>query len=111
VFILVMHRVAPDDLAETLQAQGDYFTLSLPLVAEKEETFAWRGGDIIMTRQPGELLHPGRMTPEQLERLKREISPHAFASPTIVWAPRTIANSHLPKRCIVEIQALTIKIP
>ena len=33
-----------------------------------------------MTRQPGELLHPGRMTPEQLERLKREISPHAFAS-------------------------------
>ena len=33
-----------------------------------------------MTRQPGELLHPGRMTQEQLERLKREISPHAFAS-------------------------------
>jgi phage terminase large subunit-like protein len=33
-----------------------------------------------MTRQPGELLHPGRMTLEQLERLKREISPHAFAS-------------------------------
>jgi hypothetical protein len=56
VFILVMHRVAPDDLAGTLRAQGDYFTLSLPLVAEKEETFASRG-DIIMTRQPGELLH------------------------------------------------------
>ena len=39
VFILVMHRVAPDDLAGTLQAQDGYFTLSLPLVAEKEETF------------------------------------------------------------------------
>jgi hypothetical protein len=81
VFIVVMHRVAPDDLAGTLQEQGGYFTLSLPLVAEKKETFVTRrGGDVIMTRQPGELLHPGRMTPEDLERLKREISPHAFAS-------------------------------
>ena len=79
VFILVMHRIAPDDIAGTLQAQGGYFTLSLPLVAEKEETFASRGA-VIMTRQPGELLHPGRMTLEQLERLKREISKHAFAS-------------------------------
>ena len=79
VLILVMHRVAPDDLAGTLQDQGGYFTLSLPLVAEKQETFASQG-HVIMTRQPGELLHPGRMTEEQLERLKREISPHAFAS-------------------------------
>ena len=80
VFILVMHRIAPDDLAGTLQKQGDYFTLSLPLVAEQEETFATEQGEIIMTRQPGELLHPGRMTPKDLERLKREISPHAFDS-------------------------------
>jgi hypothetical protein len=78
-FILVMHRVAPDDLAGTLQKQDGYFTLSLPLVAEKPEAFASRG-DIIMTRQPGEFLHPGRMTEEQLDRLKREISPHAFDS-------------------------------
>jgi len=79
VFILVMHRIAPDDLAGTLQKQGGYRILSLPLVAEKEETFT-RQGKIIMTRQPGELLHPGRMTPKDFERLKREISPHAFAS-------------------------------
>jgi hypothetical protein len=82
VFILVMHRIAPDDLAGTLQAQGGYFTLSLPLVAEKQERFvsSTQRDDVIMVRQPGELLHPGRMTPEQLERLKREISSHAFAS-------------------------------
>jgi phage terminase large subunit-like protein len=79
VFILVMHRVAPDDLAGTLQEQGGYRIVSLPLVAEKEEVFESQG-DTIMTRQPGDLLHPGRMTEEQLERLKREISPHAFAS-------------------------------
>ena len=79
VFILVMHRVAPDDLAGTLQAQDGYFTLSLPLVAEEEETFRSRGDDI-MTRQPGEFLHPGRMTEEKLVRLKRDISPHAYAS-------------------------------
>jgi len=81
VFILVMHRIAPDDLAGTLKDKGGYFTLSLPLVAEEKETFVTRGRrDVIMTRQPGELLHTGRMTLEQLERLKREISPHAFAS-------------------------------
>src|SRR5262245_59788271 len=79
VFVVVMHRVAPDDLAGTLQAQGGYFTLSLPLVAEEQETYASQG-DVIMTRQPGELLHPGRMTSEKLDRLKREISPHAFTS-------------------------------
>ena len=33
-----------------------------------------------MTRQPGEFLNPGRMTQEKLERLKRDISPHAYAS-------------------------------
>jgi len=80
VFILVMHRVAPDDLAGTLQKQGGYFTLSLPLIAEEGETFVTEKDVTIMTRQPGELLHPGRMTQEDLERLKREISPHAFAS-------------------------------
>ena len=52
---------------------------SLPLVAEEEETFRSRGDDI-MTRQPGEFLNPGRMTQEKLERLKRDISPHAYAS-------------------------------
>jgi len=79
VFILVMHRIAPDDLAGTLQGQGGYRTVSMPLVAEKKQTFTSQG-NVIMTRQPGELLHPGRMTLEQLEQLKREISPHAFAS-------------------------------
>ena len=80
VFILVMHRIAPDDIAGTLQKQGGYKTVSMPLVAEKRQKFVTRKGEVIMTRQPGELLHPGRMTLEQLERLKREISPHAFAS-------------------------------
>ena len=81
MFILVMHRVAPDDLAGTLQKQGGYFTVvTAARGGEEEGCSSRRRGDVIMTRQPGELLHPGRMTPEQLERLKREISPHAFAS-------------------------------
>lgn len=33
-----------------------------------------------MTRQPGDLLHPGRMTQDQLDSLKSEIAPHAFDS-------------------------------
>ena len=80
VFILVMHRIAPDDLAGTLQKNSGYFTLALPLVAEKPEKFqSWRN-DVLMTRQPGDLLNPGRMTQQQLDTLKSEIAPHAYES-------------------------------
>lgn len=82
VFILVMHRIAPDNLAGTLQKNSGYFTFALPLVAEKSEKFqSWRNV-VLMTRQQGDLLNPGRMTHEQLDTLKSEIAPHAYESST-----------------------------
>lgn len=80
LFILVMHRVAPGDLAGTPQAQGGYSVLSMPLVAEKRRVFSHGSGNVVLIREPGDFLHPGRMTTEQLDRLKREIAPHVFAS-------------------------------
>lgn len=74
-----MHRVAPDDLSETLFQKKGYFTISLPLNAVKPEKFN-RHGSILMTRHPGQLLHLGRWNEQQVERLKSEISPHAFQS-------------------------------
>ncbi len=35
---------------------------------------------VIMTRAPGELLNPARMTADDLETLKAEIAPHVFAA-------------------------------
>lgn len=74
-----MHRVAPDDLSETLFQKEGYFTISLPLIVVKPEKFN-RHGSILMTRHPGQLLHLGRWNEQQVERLKSEISPHAFQS-------------------------------
>ncbi len=79
--ILVMHRLAPDDLSATLAASGDYFTLALPLVAEGKEEFTTRGGTRdLMQRQPGEVLHPRRMTPENVAGIQAGLPAHVFAA-------------------------------
>jgi predicted phage terminase large subunit-like protein len=79
VLILVMHRLAPDDLSHTLQASGGYFVLKLPLVAEKQERFEHENR-LIMKRSPGEWLNPDRMTADEFEALKAETAPHVFAA-------------------------------
>ena len=52
VLILVMHRLAPDDLSATLEPQAD-FVLKLPLVAEPGERGYQHNGRLLMRRQPG----------------------------------------------------------
>jgi phage terminase large subunit-like protein len=77
--ILVMHRLAPDDLSATLEATGCDFVLKLPLVAEQYEGFETeRGGRLLMEREPGELLNPERLDAEGLARLKAGLAPHVF---------------------------------
>ncbi len=82
LFVLVMHRVAPDDISGTLKSAAGYLTISLPLVAEEEEIYFTSEDDKtpLFYRKPGDFLNPGRMTAKQLEILKEEISPHAFDS-------------------------------
>ena len=58
--ILVMHRLAPDDLSATLEPDAD-FVLKLPLIAEKEEKYV-RHGRFTMYRRPGDVLNPAAMT-------------------------------------------------
>lgn len=78
--ILVMHRLAPDDLSATLKETSD-FHLSLPLVAEKEEKFVAREtGRWILRRQPGEPLNPRRMNAEDIEKLRTSLAGHVFDS-------------------------------
>jgi predicted phage terminase large subunit-like protein len=79
VLIVVMHRLAPDDLSGTLEQRPGWEVIKLPLVAESRESFEV-AGNILMHRQPGYLLNPNRMTPEDLGRLKNDIEPHVFAS-------------------------------
>jgi hypothetical protein len=46
--ILIMHRLAPDDLSGALELHADY-VLKLPLIAEKPESFSYEGR-VIMRR-------------------------------------------------------------
>jgi hypothetical protein len=76
--VLVMHRLAPDDLAGTIEPSADY-VLKLPLIAEKTDDYTFRG-KTIMRREPGEPLNPSRLNAADIEALKARIAPHVFAS-------------------------------
>jgi hypothetical protein len=77
--VLVMHRLAPDDLSGTLEPFAD-FVLKLPLIAEESENAYTYIGKTIMWRQPGEVLNPSRMSIAKVELMRARIAPHVFAS-------------------------------
>ena len=74
--ILVMHRLAPDDLSGTLEPHADY-VLKLPLIAETRERYAYNGR-MLMAREIGEPLNPARISLEEVEKLKARMAPHVF---------------------------------
>jgi predicted phage terminase large subunit-like protein len=74
--ILVMHRLAPDDLSGTLEPHAD-FVLKLPLIAEKRERFIFHNRDL-MVREIGDPLNPARTSREEAEKLKARMAPHVF---------------------------------
>src|SRR5690606_6565126 len=75
-FILVMHRLAPDDISATLEPNAD-FVLKLPLVAETEEEYVHHN-KLIYYRCPGEVLNPERMTAEGAAKLRATLPPHVW---------------------------------
>ncbi|WP_414463767.1 hypothetical protein [Hyphomicrobium sp. DY-1] len=74
--ILVMHRLAPDDLSATLEPNAD-FVLKLPMIAEKEEKYECHG-KLTMHRRPGDVLNPARMTAEDAAKLKASLPRHVW---------------------------------
>jgi hypothetical protein len=76
--VLVMHRLAPDDLSVTIEPYAD-IVLKLPLIAEELEHYTYQDRTI-MLREPGEALNPSRLSVADIEALKARIAPHVFAS-------------------------------
>ncbi|MEC5291820.1 hypothetical protein VSX64_16190 [Aurantimonas sp. C2-6-R+9] len=74
--ILVMHRLAPDDLSATMEPEAD-FVLKLPMIAVEEESFR-HNGKLIMCRTPGEVLNPVRLPRADAGRLKTSLPPHVW---------------------------------
>ena len=77
-WILVMHRLAPDDLSARLERGAEY-TLALPLVAEETEKYEYEGKRIFH-REPGDILNPKRFDQKSVDRLKAQTPRHVFAA-------------------------------
>ncbi len=94
VLLLVMHRLAPDDLSATLERSAD-LTLRLALVCEAGEEFENGDGNLIMSRDPGDILNPAQMSAGEVEKLKATLPSYVFAS-QYQQQPTTSGSGMLP---------------
>ncbi len=76
--ILVMHRLAPDDLSATLEPSAD-FVLRLPLVAERKESIVV-GGCEVLRRNLGDVLNPQRFDKQKVAELQRSLPDYVWSS-------------------------------
>ena len=79
VIIVVMQRVHLNDLSGYLMESGGWEVLSLPAIAEEDETIAIGEGQF-HSRAAGEALHPALEPLESLERLGHHIGSDVFAA-------------------------------
>jgi predicted phage terminase large subunit-like protein len=79
VIIVVMQRVHLNDLSGYLMESGGWEVLSLPAIAEQDETIAIGEGRY-HRRAAGEALHPALEPLESLERLRHQIGSEVFAA-------------------------------
>ena len=77
--VVVMQRVHVDDLAGHLIAAGGWEVLTLPAIAEVDETVALGRGRV-HRRRAGEALHAGREGLATLECLRAELGSLAFSA-------------------------------
>lgn len=77
--IVVMQRVHEGDLAGHLIEQGGYVHLNLPMEYEPEAVFYTGFGKPDPRREPGELLAPERIGPEEIADLKVRLGSRAYA--------------------------------
>jgi phage terminase large subunit-like protein len=76
--VLVMRRLAPDDLSGTMEPFAD-FVLKLPLIARETEYYTYFD-QTLLRRAPGEPLNPSRMSVADIKAMRARIAPHVFAS-------------------------------
>jgi hypothetical protein len=77
VIVLVMHRLAPDDLTQTFIEEGGWFHIPLPLIATSREQYG-RGERSFHVREVGELLSPTWQSTEIVKALERSIPSYVF---------------------------------
>ena len=79
--VIIMQRLHLDDLVGHVVEQGGWEVVSLPAIAEQEETFVYASplGQKHVMRQVGDLLHPARESRETLQVLRATLGEYHFA--------------------------------
>lgn len=77
--IIVAQRLHVDDLIGRLLPTGDWEHLNLPAVATETQVLPL-GHGAQWTRELGDLLHPERITQKDLDQIRRQSGPAAFAA-------------------------------
>ncbi len=82
VIIIIMQRLHQDDLVGHVMEQGGWTVLSLPAIAEQDETHVYQRCELPVTvsRRVGEVLHPERDTLETFAMVRRTAGEYAFQS-------------------------------
>lgn len=78
--IVVMQRLHEKDLTGHLIEQGNWEHLSLPMIATKKTFIQLPISGEIIKREEGDLLHPERDGPEEVEQKKRQLGSAGFQS-------------------------------
>ena len=77
--LMVMQRVAPEDVTSLALATGTWTHLCLPAIAiNVEHVRIGPAPDDIHTRQPGEALHPEHLSLEWLNDLRKQVGDQVF---------------------------------
>jgi predicted phage terminase large subunit-like protein len=79
IIIVVMQRIHLNDLSGYLMESGGWTVLSLPAIAEQDETIAI-GDNEFHVRRAGEALHPELESLESLKKLQRKMVSDDFAA-------------------------------
>ncbi len=80
--IVIMQRLHQDDLVGHLLEKGGWTVLSLPAIAEEDETHIFRNARGLQTvhRKSGEALHPARESVENIADVERTMGPYPYAA-------------------------------
>jgi hypothetical protein len=79
VIILVMHRLAPDDLTATFIEEGGWSHIPLPLIAVAKQHYVTPDRrDNLLLRAPGDILNPNWMSRETADNSRKALPPHIF---------------------------------
>ena len=79
--VIIMQRLHLDDLVGHVVEQGGWEVVSLPAIAEQEETYVYESaiGRQRVVRQVGDLLHPARESRATLQALRAALGEYHFA--------------------------------